>query len=79
MQNLEGKAALVTGGGRGIGRGIALALAQAGADVAVAEVDRVAAAGQQYRDRAVGGFTAAREAAAEVARSAGARPRSAPT
>jgi meso-butanediol dehydrogenase / (S,S)-butanediol dehydrogenase / diacetyl reductase len=33
--NLEGKTALVTGGGRGIGRGIALALASAGAAVAV--------------------------------------------
>ncbi|MGI8939956.1 MAG: SDR family NAD(P)-dependent oxidoreductase [Iamia sp.] len=32
---LDGRVALVTGGGRGIGRGIALALAGAGADVAV--------------------------------------------
>ncbi len=33
--NLEGKKALVTGGGTGIGRGIALKLAEAGADLVV--------------------------------------------
>jgi meso-butanediol dehydrogenase / (S,S)-butanediol dehydrogenase / diacetyl reductase len=36
MTGLDGRAAFVTGGGRGIGRAIALALAEAGAAVAVA-------------------------------------------
>jgi NAD(P)-dependent dehydrogenase (short-subunit alcohol dehydrogenase family) len=35
MNELTGRAAIVTGGGRGIGRSIAIALAQAGADVAI--------------------------------------------
>jgi NAD(P)-dependent dehydrogenase (short-subunit alcohol dehydrogenase family) len=38
-QVLDGKVAIVTGGGRGIGRGIALALARAGAGVAIIERD----------------------------------------
>ncbi|RYD93727.1 MAG: SDR family NAD(P)-dependent oxidoreductase, partial [Sphingomonadales bacterium] len=54
--DLEGKTALVTGGGRGIGRGIALKLASAGALVAVNYAGNAGAAEQTVRDiEAAGG------------------------
>jgi NAD(P)-dependent dehydrogenase (short-subunit alcohol dehydrogenase family) len=39
MALLDGKVAIVTGGGRGVARGVAIELAKAGADIAIVELD----------------------------------------
>lgn len=55
MGILEGKVAVVTGGGRGVGRAAALELARLGAAVTVADVDRDAAGAVMGEIVALGG------------------------
>lgn len=52
---LQGKVAIVTGGGKGIGRASALALARAGARVAVVDIDEPAGKSAQEAIAAAGG------------------------
>ncbi len=61
MGILEGKAAVVTGGGRGVGRGECLALAAEGAAVVVNDVDGDEARKVVDEIRAVGGRAAANQ------------------
>jgi enoyl-[acyl-carrier protein] reductase III len=50
MRDLEGKVALVTGGGRGIGRAISLGLARRGANVVIAYLHNRSAAEETCRE-----------------------------
>ena len=60
MGVLDGKAAVVTGAGRGIGRGHCLHLARAGASVVVNDVDRSEAENVVSELKTVGARAAAR-------------------
>jgi 3-oxoacyl-[acyl-carrier protein] reductase len=53
-KKLEGKVALITGGGRGIGRDIALLFAQEGADIALCDVNTEIAQSTQKEIEALG-------------------------
>jgi len=53
--DLDGKAIVVTGGGRGLGRGMAMALAEAGAQVLIASRTEEQLAGVTEEIRAAGG------------------------
>jgi NAD(P)-dependent dehydrogenase (short-subunit alcohol dehydrogenase family) len=61
---LEGKTAIVTGGGQGIGRGICVALAKEGADVVL--VGRTAEKVERVRDEIIGDGGSALAFAADV-------------
>ncbi len=54
MQQLEGRNAVVIGGGSGVGRGIALALAGAGVNLVVADLERASAEAVAAELRALG-------------------------
>ncbi len=57
MSTLQGKVALVTGGGRGIGRAIVFALADAGATVAFTYKNSAAASEEMVRELTGKGLT----------------------
>ena len=58
---LEGKIVLITGGGTGIGVDVVEMLAREGAKLAVAGVDFIKSAANQYGNKNIGGYTACKK------------------
>ncbi|MFQ6076781.1 MAG: SDR family NAD(P)-dependent oxidoreductase [Candidatus Bathyarchaeia archaeon] len=63
---LNGRVAIVTGGGRGIGRGISMALAREGVDVVVVEAEELSSPYNQYHSTRIDGYKSAVEVADEI-------------
>ena len=66
MSDLEGKVALITGGGTGIGSGIAHVFAREGMKLALAGLEHAPSADNQYESRHLGGYSAAAAVANEI-------------
>ena len=66
MSDLEGKVALITGGGTGIGSGIAHGFAREGMKLALAGLEHAPSADNQYESRHIGGYSAAATVADEL-------------
>ncbi|MGA3328629.1 MAG: SDR family NAD(P)-dependent oxidoreductase [Terriglobia bacterium] len=65
---LQGKVAIVTGGGTGIGAGVSKRLAKEGARLVIVGVDFLASACNQYQTKNIGGYTAAKELAQSLSK-----------
>lgn len=63
---LNGRVAIVTGGGRGIGRGISMALAREGVDVVVVEAEELSGPYNQHHSTRIDGYKYAVEVAEEI-------------